>query len=414
MKKHKDKFVLSILKKVEKGAMSVPDAATRLGCTRQYVNKLRRRYKVENESFLIHGNKGKTRRWKTSQELEARIITLYSEKYLEFNFSHFLEKLNEQEHISISYKPLYRILKNAGIDSPKHHRKRKINNLHPSRPRREGFGELLQIDASFHNWFGNGFPKATLHGAIDDATNTVMGLYFDKEETLNGYYHMLRMILTKYGIPEAFYSDNRTIFEFRKLSEKDKSIDRDVHIQFRRCCEQLGVELITTSVSQAKGRIERLWGTLQSRLIAELMLHNITSIETANEYLHTFTKDHNKRFALEIDYETSLFVPAPSPKEIDYYLSIEYHRMIDNGSAFSFAGSRYQVVDENDKIVKLLPKTKIKVFKTFKNTLVVIHEDRFYEVVPERSKYIPETKAKKPGRPLWKPGPEHPWRRSLK
>lgn len=111
MKKHKDKFVLSILKKVEKGAMSVPDAATRLGCTRQYVNKLRRRYKVENESFLIHGNKGKTRRWKTSQELEARIITLYSEKYLEFNFSHFLEKLNEQEHISISYKPLYRILK---------------------------------------------------------------------------------------------------------------------------------------------------------------------------------------------------------------------------------------------------------------------------------------------------------------
>jgi hypothetical protein len=165
--------------------------------------------------------------------------------------------------ISITYKPLHRILTAAGFKSPKRHKSRKEKVKHPSRPRRQCFGELLQIDASIHNWFGDPLPKATLHGAIDDATGTVMGLFFDREETLKGYYEMMWQILNKYGIPEAFYGDNRTIFEFRRLSEKNQTIDRDVHINFKRMCMQLGIELITTSVSQAKGRIERLWGTLQ-------------------------------------------------------------------------------------------------------------------------------------------------------
>lgn len=106
------------------------------------------------------------------------------------------------------------------------------------------FRELLQIDASIHNWFGPDLPKATLHGAIDDATGTVMGLWFEKEETLKGYYEMMWQVLNKYGIPEAFYGDNRTIFEFRKLSERSQTIDRDVHVNFKRMCQQLGIELI--------------------------------------------------------------------------------------------------------------------------------------------------------------------------
>lgn len=104
------------------------------------------------------------------------------------------------------------------------------------------------------------FIPLVLKGAVDDASGMVMGLYFDEQETLRGYYEMMWQILTKYGIPEALYGDNRTICEFRKLSEKGQTIDRDVHIQFKRMCMQLGIELITTSVSQAKGRIERLWG----------------------------------------------------------------------------------------------------------------------------------------------------------
>ena len=106
----------------------------------------------------------------------------------------------------------HRILIEAGFKSLKKQHKKKKKDIHPLRPRKENFGELLQIDASLHHWFGTDYPKATLHGAIDDSTGTVMGLYFDKEETLNGYFNMLKQILLEYGIPESLYSDNRTIF----------------------------------------------------------------------------------------------------------------------------------------------------------------------------------------------------------
>lgn len=414
MKKNNAKFVLLMLKKVEDGSLSPHHAAIKLGCTRQYIYKLLKRLKLEGDAFLIHKNIGKERSWKTPKVLENKIIELYQNKYIGFNFRHFLEKLNEVEAINITYKPLYRILSEAGIPSPKAHRKNKKDNLHPLRPRRESFGELLQIDASIHRWFGEAFSKATLHGAIDDATGTVIGLYFDYEETLNGYFHMLRDILTLYGIPEAFYSDNRTIFEFRKISEKYQTIDRDVQVQFKRVCQQLGIDLITTSVSQAKGRVERLWGTLQSRLIAELMLNNITTIDAANKFLPAFTKDFNRRFALPIDYENSLFVEPPTPKEIDYYLSIEFHRIIDNGSSFSFKNVRYQLVDEDGVIVTLPPKTKIRVFQTYKQKIVAFVDENFYETVPAPFIYKPIPKTKKPGRPSWKPGPDHPWRRTIK
>ena len=268
-------------------------------------------------------------------------------------------------------------------------------------------GELLQIDASIHNWFGDSLPKATLHGAIDDATGTVMGLWFEKEETLKGYYEMMWQILDKYGIPEAFYGDNRTIFEFRRLSEKSQTIDRDVHINFKRMCQQLGIELITTSVSQAKGRIERLWGTLQSRLISELRLRGIATIDEANAYLPEFMADYNRRFAVKPDMESSLFAPAPSPKEIDFYLSVEFQRTADNGSSFGFRGKRCQLVDENGWAATIPAKTVIDIYVTRSGKEVAAYDGRLWYIAEVEKR----TEQKKAGRPKWVPGPNHPWKK---
>lgn len=174
--------------------------------------------------------------------------------------------------------------------------------------------------------------------------------------------------------PESFYADNRTIFEYRKLSEKNKTIDRDTHIQFKRCCQQLGIEVITTSVAQAKGKIEPLWGSLQSRLISELSLNKITTIEDANAFLPKFTKDFNKRFALKPDPDKSLFVPAPPEEEINYYLSVLYHRKVDQGSSFKFYETKEAVITETQE--------------------------------KESS-----AKQAKTDKPKWKPAPYHPWRR---
>ncbi len=228
---------------------------------------------------------------------------------------------------------MYRILTEAGIISPKKHRAAKERAKHPSRPRRQGFGELVQIDASIHNWFG-----AALHGAIDDAAGTVMGLWLGKGETLRGYYEMMWQILGKHGIPEALYGDRESIFYFKRLSGKEQTVGRNVHANFKRMCRQLGIELITTSCSQAKGRIERLWGAFQSRLMSELRLKGMKTIEEANRYLPEFTADYSRRFAAKPDMEKSLFAPAPSPKDIDFYLSTEFQRVTDNGSSFAFQG----------------------------------------------------------------------------
>lgn len=414
MKGFSDQFVEGIVKRAIKGTISSKEAATKLGISRQYLNKLKSKYKIMGKSCFTHGNKGKERTWKTSFDLEQTIIKLYCEKYQNFNFRHFLEKLNEVEHIEISYQPLYRILTTAGFESPKGQRPRKPSIIHPTRPRKENFGELLQIDASLHNWLGSEEPKITLHGAIDDATGIVMGLYFDKEETLKGYYNMLRTILLKYGIPESFYSDNRTIFEYRKLADRNKTIDKDVQTQFKRCCQQLGIGIITTSVPQAKGRIERLWGTLQSRLTAELALNDIHSIEEANTFLPAFTVDFNKRFAELPDPEKSLFVPSPSEQEINYFLSVLYYRSIDSGSSFKFYGKKLQLVDSSNKVVRINQKEIIDVYLTFDKTVVAVYDGSFYET---RLAEITETSEIKttvePKKEKWKPAPYHPWRKAV-
>ena len=405
-----DAYVESVIKKAISGRLTTGQAAAKLGVTKQYVNKLKRAHAERGPSAFEHGNRGKPPRWKTDPETEGRILSLYGGKYAGFNFRHFVEKLNEVEGIRITYRNAHRILTSAGFKSPKGHRSKKDKAKHPSRPRRQCFGELLQIDASIHNWFGDSLPKATLHGAIDDATGTVMGLRFEKEETLKGYYEMMWQILGKYGIPEAFYGDNRTIFEFRRLSEKSQTIDRDVHINFKRMCQQLGIELITTSVSQAKGRIERLWGTLQSRLISELRLRGITAIEAANSYLPEFARDYNRRFAVKPDMESSVFAPAPSPKEIDFYLSVEFQRTADNGSSFGFEGKRHQLIDEDGVVARIPPKPVIHIYLTRSGKRVAAFDGRLWALV-EVEKRQRESKPKAAGRPKYIPGPNHPWRR---
>jgi len=414
MKGFSDNFVEGIIKRAIKGTISTKQASIQLGITKQYVNKLKLKYQETGISCFNHGNTGKQRAWKTSIDLEQTIVELYSVKYVGFNFTHFLEKLVEDENISIAYGTLYRILTEAGFKSPKKQHKKKKADIHPFRPRKENFGEMLQIDASLHPWFGSDYPKATLHGAIDDSTSTVMGLFFDKEETLKGYYNMLKQILLEYGIPESFYSDNRTIFEYRKIVDKNKSIDKDTQTQFKRCCQQLGIDVITTSVAQAKGKIERLWGTLQSRLISELSLNKITTIEDANAFLPKFTADYNKRFALKPDPDKSRFVPAPSEEEINYYLSTLYHRKVDLGSSFKFLGKKLQLKDSNDKTVKINHKEHLDIYLTFDKTVVAVYDSKFYETKDaEVTEQVSETAKIKATteKPKWKPAPYHPWRR---
>ena len=188
-----------------------------------------------------------------------------------------------------------------------------VEDAHSRRPRCAYFGELLQMDASSHLWFGS--KKTTLHIAVDDSTGTLVGAWFDKEETLNGYYHVFHQILSRYGIPYKLFTDRRTVFTDKK--KNSPSLDEDTYTQFAYACKQLGVLLESSSVPQAKGRVERLNQTLQSRLPVELSLAGITPIEAANEFLDSYIQKFNAKFSIPTHHIKSVFDKQPSDEHMN-------------------------------------------------------------------------------------------------
>jgi len=184
----------------------------------------------------------------------------------------------------VSYSTVHRILTDAGIKSPKKHRKRKIHHRRKRKPQK---GMLVQIDASPHEWIIGG-SSFDLHGAIDDATGEILALYFTPNECMEGYFEIVRQIISKHGIPISLYSDCHTIFvspNKGKLSVEDQLAGKTVNLtQFGRAMDELGINIINAGSPQAKGRIERLWGTLQSRLPVEFKIHGITTMEAANAF----------------------------------------------------------------------------------------------------------------------------------
>lgn len=392
----------------------------------------------------MHGNRSKKPAKTLDKSFSETIILLYRNKYQGFNFKHFYEYLIEEENIDVSYTFVYTTLMKNGISSPRARKATKrrlakerlqkekklknktdeeieviVNNevaLEDSHPRGEKpkyFGEITEMDGSSHLWFGD--KKACLHLAVDKATNHIVGAYFDWQETLNGYYHVLEQQLTNYGIPSKFKTDNRTVFNYNKLNEDKRTSDKDVLTQFGYACKQLGIEIETTSVSQAKGLVERDNGTFQGRLINELKLNNITTIEKANEYLiNVFVPKFNRKFALDYTKFESVYEASPSKERINYTLAVLTPRKIDNGNALKYKNEYYQPY-ENGELKCFRAKTECLVIKAFNGDLLVTIGEKIYELrkLETHEKYskefdiIPENKKEKK---KYIPPMSHPWK----
>lgn len=401
---YKEKLKYKTIIKVINGTLDKNKASIIIGCSIRRVNQLIIIFKREGKNGFIHKSKNKDPINKFNSNFRKTIVNLYNTKYYDFNFTHFREKLLENENINLPYGTLYNILMDAGIKSPKRNKHTKKQNLHPSRERKKYFGELVQIDASVHLWFGS--FKTYLHAAIDDATGNVLGAYFDTGETIKGYYEMTYQILTKYGIPMAFYSDRRTIFEY--YSKKMVNIEKDTFTQFEAACDKLGIEIITTSIAQAKGKIERLFGTFQSRLVAELRLNNITTIEKANQFVIEYLPVYNKQFALPINYNKSLMEESPSIDLINLYLSIFTNKTINNGSTIKHKNKLYYP-ELNGVRINLIPKTKVVFIESFDHKYYILHEDKFYnaiELVVEQHTINEDKKEKN----VYRPPASHPFK----
>ena len=416
-------------------------AALTLGCTKRTIDRHIAGYRTEGKSYFIHGNRGR-QPVHTFEEGEKRdVIDLYINKYYDANFAHFADLLSIHENIAVSESSVRNILSAADVLSPRATRatrreykkrlkaalkqtkaKKEIEKIqtrileaddpHPRRPRCSKFGEMIQMDASLHLWFGD--VKATLHIAIDDATGIVVGAWFEEQETLKGYYNVFRQILVRYGIPYMFYTDRRTVFEYRKSGKTDTADDSLT--QFSYACKQLGVRIETTSVAQAKGRVERLIQTMQSRLPVELRLEGVTTVEQANDLLPDFIAHYNAKFALPSNCIQSVFEAQPSEEKIDMILAVIDERTVDNGHSVRHGNKYYRTLNVNGTVDYLKPKTKGLLICSFCGGLFFCVDDLMFalEEIPlhERTSRNFDFKPPKelPEKKPYVPAPNHPWR----
>ena len=378
------------------------------------INRLIAGYKEFGKEFFVHGNRGRKPKHALTDEFKDEIETLYTSKYFDCTYTQFTEYLEERENIFLSVPEVGLILRDRYILSPrarkitKKNLKKKllaekektkskkqiaklqsaivsVEDAHPRQPRCIYFGEEIQIDACIHLWFGN--TKTTLHAAIDDSTGYVVAAYFDNQETLNGYYNIYYQILTKYGIPYLFKTDKRTVFEYNK---KGTTSDEDnTFTQFSYACSQLGTSIETSSVPEFKPRIERLFESFQLRLIPELRLANITTIEEANNFLPSFLEKYNSKFALCIDNTKSVFEKQPNLQKINLTLAVLSRRTVDTGHSICFKKKHYRTVNSVGTPIYFGKGTKAMVIEAFDKKLYATVEDSIFalEEIPEIQSY---------------------------
>jgi len=325
---------------------TIAQAAEAMGLSERHVKRLKGEYKKHGIDALVHKNIGRLPAHAISEELRQEIIDLKSSKLFErANFNHFNEIIGRDRYgIHLSYSTLHGILTSAGIKSPKTRRPAK---KHRRRKRKAFEGLMLQLDASPFDWLNNG-QDYSLHGAIDDATGKIAALYLCKNECLQGYFEIMRQVVSNNGIPVSLYADRHTIF----LSPKDAKLSIEEQLkgiqvkdtQFGRAVKQLGITLIKARTAQAKGRIERLWETLQSRLPIEFAMENINTIDAANTFLKHYITQYNSLFAVEADQVEPAYREVSPALNIDNILCIVEKRVFDNGGVFSFYNRSFKIV----------------------------------------------------------------------
>ena len=377
-----------VLRKYNEGLMSRRETAEALRLSERQIPRLSKGVKEEGETALIHKNTGRKPRHALSEEERGRIVAIRrEEQYANCNHLHFQELVEREHGIKISYSALHNLLKGAGIESPK--KRRKEARRHRRRKRKERTGELLQLDATPYDWFDSGSRQA-LHASIDDASGQLTGLYMAGNECLHGYFSVMRQTVLGSGVPLSVYSDKHTIFR-SPLTEKKAELGEEANVtQFGRALHELVIELIYANSPQAKGRVERLWETLQSRLPVEFKLRGITDIQEANRFLtQEYMSMFNARFSVKTEGE-SIFFPYAHRENIDDILCVKEERKTDNAGSFSFKGQRFHILDEGYPLVPA--KAAIEVLVSVNDSIRVRYQGRVFRT--EISTVIEASKTK--------------------
>lgn len=396
---------LHILHQALDDRITQTEAASLVGLSDRQVRRLIKRIRKEGDDGICHRSRGKASNHRISQKIKDRTIHLFRKEYRDFNLTHASEKLSADQGITIHRETLRLWLQAAEIP----YKKRKARKHRKWRERKAHFGELVQIDGSHHDWFEGRGPACVFMGYIDDATSTVHGRFYYYEGTIPAMDSMKRYI-KRYGIPRRVYLDKHSTYRSQaEPTIEEQLADRKPMSQFERSLAELGIEVIHANSPQAKGRVERLFKTLQDRLVREMRLAGISSLEEANEFLKTYLPIHNRKFKKPAASEADLHRPALPSRELDRVLCIKEERTVRNDFTVIHNSALYQ-------IERLTRAKKVVVEERLDGTLHITyngHDLDYQKIEAGVCKDMPQTIRLAPGKQPWIPPASHPWRKTF-
>lgn len=345
--KIKHKAVLPVyVKGLYSGKYTLRQASESTGYTIQHLCFLKKQYSLMGDTLFEHRNRGRPPKNKINPELAQRIALLYSANYSDINFSYFCRCLNEFEGIKISLATLRKIMKDYGLVSPEARKIKKKKVVHRPRLRRDCEGDLMQVDGTPFAWFykfGDN-KRYCLTGGIDDATGKITGLYLTENECLYGYLEVLRQTCSKYGVPREVYSDRAAIFCYtprgKNLAQWEKlEVMHEKRTQWQRICEELHIHQILAWSPEAKGRVERMWRTIQGQLPVWLYRNGIQTVEDANREIHRYIESFNKAYAVAPADDDNFYIDPPA--DLDDILCAQFPRRADSRGCITFQGTTF-------------------------------------------------------------------------
>lgn len=341
--KHKDILAIYV-KGLYQKKYTLKQASESTGYTIQHLCRLKKKYAQLGNAAFEHGNIGHVPTHKLDTKLREKIACLYSGQYSDVNFSYFQKCLQEFENINVSLQTVRNILAEYGLTSPESHKIKKKKVVHRPRLRRDCEGDLLQVDGTPYAWFYKfgDENRYCLHGGIDDATGKITGLYFTQNECLYGYLEVLRQTCNTYGVPREIYSDRAAIFchtpKGNNLAQWEKlEVMHEKRTQWQRICEDLHIHQILAWSPEAKGRVERMWRTIQGQLPIWLYKNNVQNVNEANTIIAQYIQWFNKQYAVEARDDDNFYIDAPG--NLDDILCAQFKRHADSHGCVSFQSS---------------------------------------------------------------------------
>lgn len=339
----KEQKRLLVLNEILAGRLTGQEAAEVLGLSLRHTRRLIAAYRQEGAAVLAHGNRGKRSHRRTPEHVEEKVVALAKGLYHDYNNCHFAEELEERHDITVSSSTVRRIRQRQGLSSP---RKRRVPRHRRRRERYPQAGMLLQVDGSKHDWLEGRGPWLTLHAAIDDATNEVPWAVFRETEDATGYALLIHHISQTHGLPLALYADRHTIFQNPKEATIEEQLaGLEPRSQLGHLLRSLDIHLIGARSPQAKGRVERLFGTLQDRLVKELRRAGATNLEEANAVLRKYLPRFNRRFTQPPAQSGSAYRPQLSRAEANARICFTYWRTVTNDHTISLFGHDLNLPD---------------------------------------------------------------------